>query len=271
MKKLVFNGCSLVAGDAITWDMHYPDIDWDKHIYSRSNHDTYSSQEIEQKRIDYMFNLRKLDNLSGQVGKILGLPVDDLSVDGNTNQNICMTTISFLSKLSIEERKQYHVCIGWTEPSRRTKWDPKLNEFSNLNVHSKYDFFSNYIKEVIFKSHEIDHSINYLHNVITLQSYLRSNGITYTFWNSLGTIKNITTFKPGWQTLPYQHELLFDKNDWLLFEDTEYPWQGNNFWSFQFFTNPSSCISNTNKHPNLETVIDFANKVANHVGVLFNN
>jgi hypothetical protein len=261
----------MVAGDAVTWDVHYPDIDWDKHIYGRINHDTYSNQEIEQKRMNYMINLRKPDNLPGQVGKILGLPVDDLSVDGNTNQNICMTTISFLSKLSIEERKQCHVCIGWTELSRRTKWNPNRNEFFNLNVHSKHDFFSNYVKEVIFKSHEMDHSMNYLNNVITLQSYLISNDITYTFWNSLGTIKNIMSFKPMWQILPYQHELLFDKNDWLLFEDTEYPWCGNNFWEFQLSTNHNSFISNTNKHPNLKTVIDFSNKVANHVGVLFNN
>jgi hypothetical protein len=264
IQKLLINGCSMIAGDAITWDMHHPDIDWDEHIkVTGKKHNIYSSQEIEDMRIEYSFKLRLLDNLSGQLNKITGLPVTDLSVDGNSNQNICMTTISFLSKLSVEERKNYHVCIGWTEPSRRIKWNTEINEFINLNMHSKYYLYEDYIKEVMLKAHKMDDLMNYFHNVIALQSYLQLNNITYTFWNSLPPIKNVTNFNIDPNIIQYPSDLLFNKKDWLLFNYTEQPWHDDCWLSH--INKPTYWISIKNAHPNLETVIEFSKKLATHI------
>ena len=49
MKTVLLNGCSFVAGDAVTWDTYFPDIDWMTHIYSRRLHPNYSSKEIWKK------------------------------------------------------------------------------------------------------------------------------------------------------------------------------------------------------------------------------
>ena len=104
-----------------------------------------------------------------------------------------MSTISFLEELSVQERKNYHVCIGWSEISRRLAWNPETNSFHNLNIyqldspHSAY--FYTFIKENIINRDDIDHIMNYFHNIVSLQNYLKANDITYTFWNTLNHIK----------------------------------------------------------------------------------
>ena len=45
-KKLLFNGCSMTAGDEITWDKHYPDIDWWENIYLTKPHAEYTKDQI---------------------------------------------------------------------------------------------------------------------------------------------------------------------------------------------------------------------------------
>jgi len=276
-KKLLFNGCSMVAGDAVTWSNYYPDIDWFDHThFSRKSHPKYTADEIEIMRLNYVHNLRKTDNLAGQVSKLTELVVDDISIDGNSNQNICMSTIGFLSELSQEERQTYHVCIGWSEHTRRTEWETDHGTFYNINIgHLEatcHANFHNYIKEAIVNRTDIDHTLNYFHNLITLQSYLKSNNITYTFWSTLtGPVSNNIIFqlekKSVTNLIPYQHKLLFDKKDWLVFNEAyEYPWIGP-CWNIE----KKSWISDKNKHPNLETVIEFSKKVAEHVLTSINN
>jgi hypothetical protein len=270
-KKLLFNGCSMTAGDAITWDKYHPDIDWWEHLYLSKPHSKYSRNQIIEKQFNYYTHLRILDNLAGQTNKLTGLPVEDLSEDGNSNQNICMSTIGFLEELSVQERKNYHVCIGWSENSRRLGWNPNNKSFINLNI-SEIDsihkiYFHQYIKESMINRDDIDHIMNYFHNIVSLQNYLKANDITYTFWNTLNDIKpavlkNIKNYK-NFKIKPYQHEVIFNQEDWLLFGDSEHPWLGPP-WSWSLLSLDKQ-ISEKNRHPNLEAVIELAKKVVAHI------
>ena len=274
-KKLLFNGCSMTAGDEITWDKHYPDIYWWENIYLNKQHAEYTKDQIHLCYLNYTTNLRKHDNLSRQVSKLTGLVTEDLAEDGNSNQNICMSTISFLSVLTPEERKNYHVCIGWSSLARKTCWDPEFSNFVNLNINHlsspnpNHTKFQNYVKEVLINGTDIDHTLEYFHNVIALQSYLKANEVTYTFWNTLITVpplvKSILS-KPtdiAEVTIPFKHELLFDKKDWISFEKDDIPWIENH-WTL-YLLNTTFTLSKVNRHPNLETVIEFSKKVATQI------
>jgi hypothetical protein len=272
-KKLLFNGCSMTAGDAITWDKHNPDIDWWENLYLNKPHADYNMDQLRVLLNNYTENLRSHDNLSGQVGKLTGLEVKDISLDGNSNQNICISTISFLSELTLEERKNYHVFVGWTSLARKVCWNAEFSQFSNLNTHhldaSNYTYFSNYIKEVLINGTDMDHTLEYFHNVIALQSYLKANGVTYTFCNTMieipSTVLDILS-KPIFNKVnPFKHELLFDKKDWISFEKDDFPWI-ENYWK-SYIIKPVHTISEVNTHPNLETVIKFSKTVAAQIAI----
>lgn len=271
-KKLLFNGCSMTAGDALTWDKHYPDIDWFN--IRDTKHPKYSIDEMQAFFLNYRADLRILDNLGSHVGKLTGKSVVDLSDDGNCNQNICMTTIQFLEELSTQERKNYHVCIGWSAISRRMAWEPNLNEFVNLTIgeldHVNKIYFHQYIKESMINRADADHIINYFHNIVSLQNYLKANAITYTFWNTLNHINcNLEILYTGnnKKIIPYKHKIMFNQTDWLSFDDCKYPWLGLP-WSL---TTLYKGISKKNNHPNLESVIELAKKVAAHISTASGN
>jgi len=269
-KKLLFNGCSMTAGDAVTWGHYYPDIDFGSHVFRKNPHPKYDPYEIGEMYLNYITNLRKHDNLAGQINKLTGCDCTDISEDGNSNQNICMTTIRFLSELSLEERKNYHVCIGWSSLGRKVVYDPEVNNFYNVNLHcidiEHYKNIHNYIKEAIINRSDIDHVLDYFHNIISLQSYLSANNITYTFWNTLvyvkddwlDTINNIRNVK----IVPYKHDLLFDKRTWISFDSTkEQPWK-DDMWAHQ---TRDQVISKDNLHPNLEAVINLAKLITDRI------
>ena len=110
--------------------------------------------------------------------------------------------------------------------------------------------------------------MNYFHNIVSLQNYLKANDITYTFWNTLNHIKptvlaNIKNYKYV-KIKPYQHEVIFNQKDWLSFDDSAYsayPWLGLP-WSL---TTLDKTISEKNLHPNLEAIIELAKKVVAHI------
>ena len=143
--------------------------------------------------------------------------------------------------------------------------------FINLNI-SEIDsihkiYFHQYIKESMINRHDIDHIMNYFHNIVSLQNYLKANDITYTFWNTLNDIKpavleNIKNYK-HFKIKPYQHEVIFNQEDWLLFGDSEHPWLGPP-WSWSLLSLDKQ-ISEKNRHPNLEAIIELAKKVVAHI------
>jgi len=274
MKKILLNGCSFVAGDALTWDMHYPNINWIKHIFQGKLHPIYSAKQIEEFRMHYSNNLRPADNLKGQLEKLLTVSVTDLSVDGNSNDNIAMSTIGFLNKLSVKDRQQYHVCIGWTELTRRLKWLEKDKVFFNMHLshlnHKAYKEYSGFIKESIINPHNLDHFYNFCRNVLLLQSYLKLNNISYTFWRNLGNELDIDELNLLYSRVgdrndyfPFNHTECFDKADWINFNDNQYPWLAD-AWGVTI-NETRQFVSHDNCHPNLESVKNFSLIVADKI------
>jgi hypothetical protein len=286
MKKILLNGCSFVAGDALTWDTHFPDINWMKHVFYKKLHPTYSSKQICEISLDYKFNLRPKDNLRGQLEKLLKVDVIDISTDGNSNDNIAMSTIGFLTSLSPNERKQYHICIGWTELTRRIKWVEEHNHFFNLH-HShlndiQYKGYAGFIKESIINPHDLDHVYNFFKNIFMLQCYLKLNGISFTFWKSLGDpgqpnditeIDSVFSRNRKNGCIPFEQETCFDANDWLTLNNDASDWItcNNNrcpwlekSWGY-YITSRKHFVSDDNRHPSLQAVIDFSLTVADRI------
>lgn len=274
MKKILLNGCSFTAGDAVSWDKHHPDIDWNKYIFNKKLHPTYSSKQISSFMHEYTTTLRQTDNLKGQLTNLLNTTVVDISMDGNSNDNIALATIGFLSKLSPEEQREYHVCVGWTELTRRVRWLHDTNNFFNIHVYHinleerKYEH--PFIKEVIVNSHEFDHLVNYLTNIIMLESYLKANGISYTFWKSLGLCydrnsiyhpKSVHDNASKYSFFTYNN--VIEPNHWLTFDDEPMPWLGTPW--VDVLSETKSFIDRHNHHPNLDAVKKLSVQLANQI------
>ena len=120
-KKLLFSGCSFVAGDELVWDkfceyslLRNPkEYTWDDF-----HKDNVLFAEYHSKYVEY----RKNFNVASQVGNIFDRPVIDLSKDGNGNTRIALSVIKTFSEMDPEESKNFHVCVGWTVPARRLRW-----------------------------------------------------------------------------------------------------------------------------------------------------
>ncbi len=270
MKKILINGCSFTAGDALTWKNYHPDIDWMKYVFHRKLHPVYSSKQIQQYYTDYKDTLRKKDNVGGQLSKLLNVEVIDIAEDGSSNDILTLKTISFLEKLSPEERKNYHVCVGWTELTRRMVWLPDLNDFFSLHhSHLNQPTFrdrNEFIKEVIISAPDEDHYVNFFSNVFFLQCYLKLNNISYTFWRTLGgpspaagryNEQNIV------KNMHLQHDKIFDNADWLSFDKYNQPWIGDVWWNV--LTQHKHFISVENPHPSLDGVIQLSTRLADKI------
>ena len=98
MTKLLFSGCSFVAGDAIVWDKYFPDIRWEQAINREPNtHKVYSQSEIQEKYLHYVKFIRPLHSLAAQVNTLRGGgPFVDLATDGASNDSIAHSVISYL-------------------------------------------------------------------------------------------------------------------------------------------------------------------------------
>lgn len=264
MKKLLFNGCSFAAGDEVAWEdfkkaTNSPQLTWPP-----KSHTAYK---------DYV-EFRKQFALSGVVSKLMNLPVVDLSTDGNSNDNIALCTIGYLSKLTPEERQEFHVVIGWTALRRQLKWSIKEKTFLNLNVMhldsvEKYPVqskFRNWMIESLVNTDEEDHITNYMKNLILLESYLKSNHIPYTFWKSLDSF--------GSNIIPHIHlplsaaaqtqadidfNILSDVSRWVQIKEyTDTPWIKPT-WAEQLEEDrDSNFISKENHHPNKHSIARFA-------------
>jgi hypothetical protein len=191
MKTLLFNGCSFVAGDDLGWN------------YS-NGHPTDSPK---------LWNIhkenRKAWNLSAKCAAELNTSAVDLSIDGNSNCNISFKTINYIQTLSVEEKNNLHVCIGWTDPYRFLHFIEFKSTFDNIHPISMhvdkestwfknsywiklFEYISEYTKAIVKYKKNIDSFLPYLSEVLLLENFLIANNITYTFWRSLGPqINNI--------------------------------------------------------------------------------
>lgn len=278
IKTLIFNGCSFVAGDALTWDEFNKELTWEDCI-SRMGIDK-RCQDLYQ---DYVINFRPRTNLSGKCGQMLNVSVIDLSMDGNSNDNIVFDTINLIETMEESKKEGLCVLIGWSEISRRVRWSRKLNNTMNLSasLYSKEDHKEHhrFIEEVVVNSDYCDHLLNYVGSIRCLESYLNSKNIPFIFWRGLGStpddhsgrIRILASQGPG---LPARQSvrIRFDDSRWIVFGEVESDIWIRECWYSHFVQDPErNLISRTNWHPSLPAVNDLAKRLVDAVRTRFDN
>lgn len=260
MKKLIFNGCSYTAGDACVWKKFCPNIPWTSKLWSNA-----PSAELLEKYNQYRVVYRPQHNLGAICASTLNTEKIDLSQDGNVNSRIALETINYILSLRPESRKNYHVCIGWTETSRRLKWDEKHLRFESLHVghagNDTFDTFQNYIKEEIILNTEIDHTVHYIKDVMLLENFLKSQGMTYTFWRALGGQPHIPDEVDS--VLKISNNISNNEN-WVLFNHQDHARIVGAAWA-DILHRWSDFISKENGHPNINAIKAYATRVCDHI------
>jgi hypothetical protein len=275
MKKLLFNGCSFVAGDAVAWHLYFPYIPWETVLDNASG-------SVNDNYREYTLNFRKRHNLPAVCASILNTPSVDLSKDGSSNNWISLTTINYILKLSEEEKSNLHVCVGWSDITRRMKWSNTVGCFMNFSsVFYDYAQFRKnkimkdvstevhgYIKETIINNYGVDHLLSFFMDIMLLENFLKANNITYTFWRSLGGGKDegescalINTLKNNFE---FQIDKISNKNCWISFVDTDLPWAGVN-QSWRENLTEDDYINKSNHHPNMNAMNKFANRLTDKI------
>jgi hypothetical protein len=186
MKRILLNGCSMVAGDEIAWKRfcieYQLDIDW----YAILDDRQYSKYFLMYKR-----DFRPKYNQQGMMSQKLKTDVVSLAMDGNSCDNIALSTINYLLSLTKEERQSYHVVIGWTCVTRKLHYNGIV--WKNMLVSRSFDRHNdnvkNWMRYNIIETTTEEWYINYLRNILFLQNFLESNNITYTFYRSLRDIE----------------------------------------------------------------------------------
>jgi len=277
MKKLIFNGCSFMAGDEIVWkdyciQNNKPDLNWYDFLTHKTPTDTAFWDE-------YRYDYRMKRNLPSMVAKHLGTTHIDLSGDGYSNDIIALGTINYLLTLPPEERKNYHACIGWTTTARVMKYTYTAKCFYNLHInhigHNKTDPILNeldeYLTVVIGKSYDEDIFLNFTKNIIMLENFLIANGMTYTFYKSLGTPKD--TSPPADRNMilapPFvkyaARETITNHDNWMRFDDEHLPYMGDSWTSVILKQNEHLFVSKQNEHPNIEAASELSKMINNKI------
>jgi hypothetical protein len=186
MKTLLFNGCSFVAGDSFAYDQFNisfgrPLVDW---------HDPAPDGfEFRKLYLEYRKNI----NLPACVSKRMKLKKIDISLDGNSNEHIALETIAYIQSIPIEERKNYHVVVGWTAISRVMKYSTVYNAFIDLTIgHYQNNDpdpakanLDEYIKARMIDVNICDLFMDYVRSIMLLENFLKCNNMTYTFFRSI--------------------------------------------------------------------------------------
>jgi hypothetical protein len=277
MKTLLFNGCSFMAGDEIVWAQYCiskgkPVIDWNTFWLQ-----IHGDPEVKSVWRDYRFDYRRLHNLPMAIATHLASSRIDISEDGNSNDCIALGTIAYLLSKTREERRQFHVCIGWSSNSRFLKYVDSINGFVNLHVnhvgvgHGQAELrdIQDYIDIVFAKNTDEDFWLNYIKNVMLLENFLISNGVTYTFYRALGHNQDIKDLK---KLPPFDFDLpnasITNHSNWYSFQasDDIGRWPiGQQSWTSTIQNDESQWISEKNRHPNLKAVSIFSAQLADFI------
>ena len=274
MKKLVFNGCSFMAGDELVWEQYHKDNN--KSVVAP----WYSNKEITDAehlfRVGYL-QYRQYFNLPAIVTRMLdGSEKIDLSHDGKSNENIAIGTITYLNTLSKEERENCHVIIGWTCLSRILKYSKINNVFVDLSA-GHYDkhtadpaknALKDYIKTRILGGDNEDFILDYVRNVMLLENYLIANNVSYTFYRALDDMVY------GFEKIgPFNYINSYTLNikdcsrheNWYKFKDNNYTPINGLGWGFAFFNKPHMWVTPNNSHPNLEYIRIFSARLSEFI------
>jgi len=275
MKKIIFNGCSFMAGDEIAWEQYR------KEVGNGLTWDQFCSVKQTKTDADVIYwtnyqNIYKRNyNLPQLVINSLGLSVDnkiDISTDGKSNDMISISTINYILNIPPEERKNYHVVIGWTSVYRVMKYASKYKNFMNLNVGhlgkivpGSEDFIE-YITAVIINADKEDIAMNYFKNVIMLENFLLANNITYTFYRAIGAASDCTMrehrFDPGHIIGALPLDKISNGNNWIKFYNTDAnPVIGESWTSLHLHDQPNNWIRDDNSHPNAAIVLTLAGMI----------
>jgi len=263
MKRILLNGCSMVAGDEIAWKRfcieYQLDIDW----YAILDYPQYSKYFLMYRR-----DFRPMYNQQGMMNKKLKTDVISLAIDGNSNDTISLSTINYLLPLSVKERQTYHVVIGWTCASRKLHFNGKI--WKNMLVSRSFDRHNqnvkNWMRYNIIETTTEEWFISYTRNILLLQNFLELNNITYTFYRSLRDVEffdgpNLKDTiklnnKDNMSNINLDSLYLGINNDnWLTFFDEEenYPAFGRTwacYLSHLYNGNTEWTVSEINPHPN---------------------
>jgi hypothetical protein len=271
MKKLLFNGCSFMAGDELVWEKYQKEHgrEFQAWHWKKLNDDEALF------RVEYR-KYRKQFNLPAIVSRKLECEWDDLSADGRSNTNITIDTIAYLNGCSKEERQKCHVIIGWTCISRILKYSPFQKHFLNLTAqhYSEHtedpakEELKEHIKTQILGGDDQDFILDYIRNVMLLENYLISNNISYTFYRALDdavyNFKNIGPFDYG-SPLTLKVEDCTNHNNWYKFDDQHLTSVNGIGWNMLFLDKPDLCVSPSNGHPGILAVNDFSAKLSDLV------
>jgi len=277
MKTLLFNGCSFMAGDEIAWAQYCiskgkPVIDWNTFWLQN-----FRDPDVNEFVGEYRFDYRRLHNLPMAVATHLASSRIDISEDGNSNDCIALSTIAYLLSKTPEERKQFHVCVGWSSNSRFLKYINRVNLFTNIHVnhvggrHGQEELrdVQDYIDIVFAQSTDEDFWLNYVKNVMLLENFLISNNITYTFYRALGgnrESRDLIKFPPFDFDLP--NASITNHSNWYSFQasDDIGRWPiGQQSWTSTILNDESQWISEKNRHPNLKAVSIFSAQLADFI------
>lgn len=290
MKKIILNGCSWVAGDEILWAQFLiennqnpdsPDMQWnnDKH--------TLIFKELQNK---YRTLYRGERNQGGMLSKELNTEVIDLSQDGNSNDNIALSTISKILTISKENRHNYHVIVGWTVKERRLLHIDNCWENVHISHCNKetgnWPKWRQRLAAVMLEETDADWYINYFKNLIMLENFLKINNVTYTFYRSLGSKNEFYNFSINKQrdvfkiklfnNLPQHSQIRLesltpesiDSSNWLTFyEHDKDIGLASDSWTkymqkefdFQWY------IREDNRHPNLTATQKLVEIIKDHL------
>lgn len=275
MKKIIFNGCSFVAGDALVWDQYIKlkglkNLSWE--YYSS----TKVSDDVIQILQDYKNNYRKFRNLPAFLGKFLKTEVIDISEDGHSNDGISFSTIQTLLDIPEKERKNYHVIVGWTEIHRFIKYSKNLRVFYNINhktnnlENKAINELKKYIVANTIYNYDEDSYFNYVRNIIMLENFLKANHCTYTFYRNIGIPNDGQNFniRSAFTNLKYQESksVYSDNSNWFKFSDNGVEaMNGDSLSTAYLYNKPHNHISEINGHPNLKVILEFSNKLVNFI------
>jgi hypothetical protein len=271
MKKLVFNGCSFMAGDELVWEKYQKERGKEFQPW----HQKQTNYDDSLFRLEYR-KYRKQFNLPSVVSRKLGCEWDDLSADGTSNTNIVINTIAYLNDYSKEERQKCHVIIGWTCISRILKYSPTQKIFLNLTAQHYSEHtedpakteLKEHIKTQILGADDQDFILDYIRNVMLLENYLISNNITHTFYRALDDglykFKNIGPFDYD-STITLNIEDCTNHNNWYPFSGAPIAPINEYGWNRVFFNKPNLVISQKNGHPSLFAINAFSTKLSEFV------
>lgn len=272
MKTILFNGCSMVTGDAFLWEKYC--IDNNFHLDWFFQYDSNFEIEFKEK---YKKEYRRKYNLPSIVSEKLGLQVIDLSEDGNSNDAITMSTINFLLSMPHEERKNLHVVIGWSSPYRRMVWCKGPGYYTSLhNTHIEEQYQDKsiihlipYVKEAIIMADIQDHFYNYVKNIMLLENFLKANSCDYTFYRSIGNSQefrncnlNSISHQETNKNFP-KTDIYTDHNKWYKFKNTDtLPFIQNSVYTLYLSSKDYNRISDKNGHPKYEVIKDLASNIS---------